>query len=66
MRFTNASITFLLVYMDNIIITCSDYANVTEFTSLLNARFTIKYIGFLHYFLGIEVTKLSNGYLALS
>jgi histone deacetylase 1/2 len=54
---------FLLIYVDDIIVTSSsDYA-ISALLRDLNKNFAIKDLGDLHYFLGIEVTKRKNGLL---
>jgi hypothetical protein len=54
---------FLLIYVDDIIVTSSsDYA-ISALLQDLNKNFAIKDLGDLHYFLGIEVTKRKNGLL---
>ncbi|XP_058751767.1 uncharacterized mitochondrial protein AtMg00810-like [Vicia villosa] len=53
----------VLVYVDDIIITGNSSSFlITE----LNTKFALKQLGKLDYFLGIEVTHLSNGSLLLS
>jgi hypothetical protein len=54
---------YLLIYVDDIIITASDQAAITEFLQLLNADFAVKDLGDLHYFLSVEVIKLNSGLL---
>jgi hypothetical protein len=54
---------YLLIYVDDIIITASDQAAITELLQLLSADFAIKDLGDLHYFLGVEVLKLDSGFL---
>jgi hypothetical protein len=54
---------FLLIYVDDIIVTSSsDYA-IYALLRDLNKNFAIKDLGDLHYFLGIEVTKKQNDLL---
>jgi histone deacetylase 1/2 len=54
---------FVLVYVDDIIVTSSsDYA-VTALVQDLNKNFAIKDLGDLHFFLGIEVKKMPHGLL---
>jgi histone deacetylase 1/2 len=54
---------FLLIYVDDIIVTSSsDYA-ISALLQDLNKNFAIKDLGDLHYFVGIEVTKRRNGLL---
>jgi hypothetical protein len=54
---------FLLIYVDDIIITASDSAAIPDLLQLLNADFAVKDLGDLHYFLGVEVLKLNSGLL---
>jgi hypothetical protein len=54
---------YLLIYVDDIIITASDQATITKLVQLLSADFAVKDLGNLHYFLGVEVIKLNSGLL---
>ncbi|BAB90546.1 putative rice retrotransposon retrofit gag/pol polyprotein [Oryza sativa Japonica Group] len=54
-------IMFVLVYVDDIIVASSTEKATTALLKDLNKEFTLKDLGDLHYFLGIEVTKVSNG-----
>jgi hypothetical protein len=54
---------YLLIYVDNIIITASDPTAITELLKLLNVDFAMKELGDLHYFLGVEVNKVEAGVL---
>ncbi|XP_013617561.1 PREDICTED: uncharacterized mitochondrial protein AtMg00810-like [Brassica oleracea var. oleracea] len=53
--------TYLLVYVDDIIITGSFPSTVRDFIDLISKRFALKDLGDLSYFLGIEVTCSSSG-----
>ena len=53
--FTPSSTTFILVYVDDIIVTGSSDSEVNILISKLNHAFALKDMGPLHYFLGIEV-----------
>lgn len=55
----------VIMYMDDVIITELDPTKVNDFISLLNARFSLKDMETLYYFLGILVSKLSNSHLLL-
>jgi hypothetical protein len=55
--------TFLLVYIDDIIITSSSPAAIDALLLDLKTDFALKDLGSIHYFLGIEVKQLSNGIL---
>jgi hypothetical protein len=54
---------FLLIYVDDIIITSSSSSAIDALLCDLKADFTLKDLGNLHYFLGIEVKHLSDGIL---
>ncbi|KAG9442665.1 hypothetical protein H6P81_018519 [Aristolochia fimbriata] len=55
------SVTFILVYVDDIIVTCSSPLDIHELVQQLQRKFSVKDLGPLLYFLGIEVTRISNG-----
>lgn len=57
------SITLILIYVDDIIITGCNSAFITELISHLSTRFAMKDLGSLSYFLGIEVHKTGLGLL---
>ncbi|KAG7541464.1 Reverse transcriptase RNA-dependent DNA polymerase [Arabidopsis thaliana x Arabidopsis arenosa] len=52
---------FVLVYVDDIVVTGNSASHVQAFIDLLAARFSIKDMGELSYFLGIEVTRTEAG-----
>nr|KYP75364.1 Copia protein [Cajanus cajan] len=54
-------ITFLLIYVDDIIVTGSNTNFLQAFIKQLNVVFALKDLGKLHYFLGIEVHRDSGG-----
>jgi hypothetical protein len=54
---------YLLVYVDDIILTSSSSSVVDALFSNLKSGFAIKDMGDLHYFLGIEVKKVLDGLL---
>lgn len=56
---------FLLVYVDNIIITGDDTTGIGQVKLHLNKAFDVKDLGQLRYFLGIEVARSKHG-IALS
>lgn len=55
--------TYILIYVDDIIITSSSNDAISVLLQELNENFAIKYLGDLHYFLGIEVKRSSSGLL---
>jgi Reverse transcriptase (RNA-dependent DNA polymerase) len=56
-----ADLMFLLVYVDDIILTGNNTSLLHYFTKLLDQKFTIKNLDNLHFFLGIEVTQHDTG-----
>jgi hypothetical protein len=56
-------VMYILIYVDDIIITSSKSSAVDEFLKLLQSDFAVKDLGSLNFFLGIEVLKASNGIL---
>jgi histone deacetylase 1/2 len=52
---------FVLVYVDDIIVTSSTPTAVTSLLQQLRGDFALKDLGDLHYFLGIEVKKTYDG-----
>ena len=57
----NTNILYILVYVDDIIITGSSSALVFACINVLASRFSLKDPTDLDYFLGIEVTRTSRG-----
>ena len=58
---TQQNITIVAVYVDDILITGSDTAEIQSLKHSLHAAFGIKDLGSLHYFLGFEVSHLPEG-----
>ncbi|KAG8500849.1 hypothetical protein CXB51_002862 [Gossypium anomalum] len=56
---------YVIVYVDDIIITGDVPTAITSFIQLLNVEFSLKDMGDLYYFLGIKVTRSSTGCLHL-
>ncbi|XP_071681765.1 uncharacterized protein [Lolium perenne] len=54
-------IIFVLVYVDDIIVTSSSNKEITTLLQDLGSAFALKDLGNLHYFLGIEVKKFNQG-----
>jgi histone deacetylase 1/2 len=54
---------FLLIYVDDIIVTSSSDSAISALLRTLSTDFALKDLGDLHYFLGLEVHKHSNGLL---
>lgn len=47
--------SYVLIYVDCIMVTTSKPSLITEFISALSLSFPVKDLGALHYFLGLEV-----------
>ncbi|XP_060676375.1 uncharacterized mitochondrial protein AtMg00810-like [Ziziphus jujuba] len=60
LRNSNVHVLFL-VYVDDIIITGSNVSYIEELNKGLNSEFSLKDLGALHYFLGIEAHRNSTG-----
>lgn len=56
-----AHVLYILVYVDDIIITGSSLSMVSACIHVLSSRFSLKDPTDLHYFLGIEVTRTRSG-----
>lgn len=54
---------FVLVYVDDIVITGNDSSTIEQFIGLLGKHFSLKDLGALSYFLGIEAHRNSEGLL---
>uniref|UniRef100_A0A2N9J542 Reverse transcriptase Ty1/copia-type domain-containing protein n=1 Tax=Fagus sylvatica TaxID=28930 RepID=A0A2N9J542_FAGSY len=54
---------FVLIYVDDIIIMCSDSSTITSFISQLGTEFAVKDLGPLNFFLGVKVLPVSDGLL---
>lgn len=63
---TNNSTIYVLVYVDDIIITGNNQSLLHSLTQQLNTMFSLKELGDLDYFLGIEVHPQPDGLLFLT
>ncbi|XP_065618196.1 uncharacterized mitochondrial protein AtMg00810-like [Quercus suber] len=59
---TSISITLILLYVDDMIITGDDSAGIHSLQHFLSQNFEMKDLGILSYFLGLEVTSSFDGY----
>jgi hypothetical protein len=57
----NHDICYLLVYVDDILLTGSNSSLLQSLITLLSSEFKLRDLGSAHYFLGIEVTPTSMG-----
>lgn len=56
----NIKILFL-IYVKDIIVTCTHLHVITAFITRMQQEFPVKDLGPIHYFLGIQVTRTTNG-----
>lgn len=63
---TTSYTIYILIYVDDIVITGSSSIAITNLISILNSTFSLKNLGKLSYFLGTEVSYPSTGDLFLS
>ena len=57
---------YLLVYVDDIILTGSSTSLIQQLTDKLNTAFSLKQLGHLYYFLGLEIKYLSNNSIMMT
>ena len=57
----NSDCVYVLIYVDDIVVTGSNPALITQFINALRSHFPVKDLGSLHYFLGIEVLNTDSG-----
>ncbi|KAF5472863.1 hypothetical protein F2P56_009534 [Juglans regia] len=57
----HSDIIYLLLYVDDIIITGNNSSLLNSFTRKLNSEFATKDLGSLSYFLGLEAISTTNG-----
>nr|KYP44486.1 Retrovirus-related Pol polyprotein from transposon TNT 1-94 [Cajanus cajan] len=65
-RFHKDHITFILVYVDDIIICGSSTSAISSVVEQLQSEFPVRDLGFPNYFLGIQVDQLPNRTLMLT
>lgn len=61
-RWRNKKLTFILVYVDDMLICTSTQEEYEEILEALNSKFQMTALGDVKQFLGIQVTKTENGY----
>jgi len=52
---------FVVVYVDDILVTGNDISEIQSLKTYLDATFKIKDLGFVNYFLGLEVLQSQQG-----
>ena len=61
----NGTLLYMLVYVDDIILTRNNNDQLTIFIDQLSTRFSLKDLGNLSYFLGMEAVRTSKGLLLI-
>jgi len=61
LRRVRTDLLLVLIYVDDIIITCNDSWAVTRLIPELGREFSLKDLGSLHYFLGVECHRTPSG-----
>lgn len=56
-------VVYLLVYVDDILLTGNDSQLISQIVADLNKKFALKTLGAVHYFLGFEVVRNASGLL---
>ncbi|CAL1400615.1 unnamed protein product [Linum trigynum] len=62
-RSSSRGLVVLLLYVDDMIVTGDDALGIAELTKGLHASFSLKELGYVSYFLGLEVKRSSAGIL---
>lgn len=65
-KFSNKTTIYVLMYVDNFLITGNSSNEINQLIQHLNQEFSIKDMGDLNYFLGIEVKKSTGHGIELS
>lgn len=58
--------TFILVYVDDMLITSSSPQHISQLISTLNQIFSLRNLGQINFFLGVEVIRTTDGCLHLT
>ena len=65
-RFTTTSTIYILVYVDDILIIGNNPSEISDLITQLHHIFSLKDLGLMHYFLGIEANYTHNGQILLT
>lgn len=56
-KHSNSSFTAILIYVDDLILTGNEFAEIVAIKEFLNITFKIKDLGYLKYFIGLEIAR---------
>lgn len=59
---TGEHVVFILIYVDDILITGSNASSLQIFVDKLNTLFSLKDLGSVYYFLGVEISRTKTGF----
>ncbi|KAG8480129.1 hypothetical protein CXB51_025342 [Gossypium anomalum] len=65
-RGSPGNLLLLIVYVDDIVLTGNSVSEIDRVVQQLHARFALKDIGLLNFFLGISIARTSIGYLCVT
>lgn len=60
---TDRLVSIIIMYVDDILITEDDKAEIIHITSFLNQEFKVKNLGDIHYFLRFEIFREEQGFI---
>jgi hypothetical protein len=60
---SSSKMTAILIYVDHIVLTGNDMPEISRVKAFLDSKFSIKDIGPLKYFLGLEIARSKSGLL---
>ncbi|KAK7250808.1 hypothetical protein RIF29_33507 [Crotalaria pallida] len=61
LKSTTTGFTAILVYVDDLVLTGTDLAEIQSVKQILDSKFSIKDLGHLKFFLGMEVARFTSG-----
>lgn len=56
-KHSNSSFTAILIYVDDLILTGNEFVEIAAIKEFLNITFKIKDLGYLKYFIGLEIAR---------